>query len=168
MCPDLRKGLGAKSALCRIFVQQQLPSQLGHVAVRSSLWKEVQDSPNVVRSWRTCPSGTRSYKRSRRKSSGDPREIESSSVSTKKLRRQEEARNKFRPRRFCLSQGLAYSRDAKVPSTRKISPSIRWTVSGFKKSRSSSIPTGATRRNVGYTSSISRLAIKEMFESTRG
>jgi hypothetical protein len=42
------------------------------------------------------PSRTRTYKRSRRKSSGDPREIESSSVPTKELRRQEKARNKFR------------------------------------------------------------------------
>jgi hypothetical protein len=51
---------------------------------------------------------------------------------------------------------------------RKIGPSIHWTVSSSKESRSSSIPTGVTRRNVGYTSSVSRLATKEMFESTRG
>jgi hypothetical protein len=74
----------------------------------------------------------------------------------------------FNPGDFGLSQSLTHSRNAKVSGTRKTGPSIHWTVSSSKESRSSSIPTGVTRRNVGYTPSVSCLAIKEVFESTRG
>jgi hypothetical protein len=98
---------------------------------------------------------------------GDPRETESSSIPTKELRRQEKARSKFQPRRFCLSQSLTHPRNAKVSGARKIGPSIHWTISSYEESRSSGIPTGVTRGNVGYTPRVSCLAIKKVFESTR-
>src|SRR6185312_9084303 len=102
MCPYLWQGLGTEFALCGIFIQQWLSSKLGHVTIRSSLWEKVQNSSDVVGSWRTCPSWTRTYKGSRRKSSRNPRKVESSPLSTEELRRQEEARTKLQPGRVRL------------------------------------------------------------------
>ena len=75
--------------------------------------------------------------------------------------------NKFQPRRFRVSQGIAYSRNPKIPSTRKIGPSVYWTIPSFEESWSSSIPFGATRRNVGYTPSVPCLAVEKVFEDAR-
>ena len=43
MCPYLWQRLGAEFTLCRVFIQQQLPSKLGHVTVRSSLREKMQN-----------------------------------------------------------------------------------------------------------------------------
>src|SRR6185312_6876792 len=83
------------------------------------------------------------------------------------LRRQEKTRNKFQPRRFRVPQGITHSRNPKISGTRKIGPSVHWTIPSSEESWSSSILFGATRRNVRYTPSIPRLAAKKMFEGTR-
>ena len=128
----------------------------------------MQNPSDVIRSWRTCPSRPRTHKGSRGKSRRDSRKAKSSPVPTKELCGQEKTGNKFQPRRFRISQGIAYSRNPKISSTRKIGPSVYWTIPSSEESWSSSIPFGATRRNVGYPSSVSCLAIKKVFEGTRG
>src|SRR6185312_15539539 len=120
------------------------------------------------RSWRTCPSRPRTHKRSRRKSRRNSRKDKSGPVPTEELRRQEKTGNKFQPRRVRVSQGIAYSRNPKISGRRKIGPSVYRTISSSKESWSSSIPFGATRRNVGYTPSIPCLAVEKVFEYTRG
>src|SRR6185295_4698019 len=62
MCPHLWQRLGAKFTLCRVLIQQRVSSKLGHVAVRGSLRKEMQNPSGVVRSWRTCSSRARLIK----------------------------------------------------------------------------------------------------------
>src|SRR6185312_3123111 len=119
------------------------------------------------RSWRTCPSRPRTYKRSRRKGRRDSRKDKSGPVPTEELRRQEKTGNKFQPRRVRVSQGITHSRNPKISGTRKIGPSIHWTIPSSEESWSSSIPFGATRRNVGYTPSIPCLAVEKVFEGTR-
>src|SRR6185436_4784441 len=128
----------------------------------------MQNPSDVVRSWRTCPSRPRTHKGSRGKSRRDSRKAKSSPVPTKELCGQEKTGNKFQPRRFRVSQGIAYSRNPKISGTRKIGPSVHWTIPSSEEGWSSSIQFGATRRNVRYTSSISRLAAKKVFEGTRG
>src|SRR6185312_1773905 len=127
----------------------------------------MQNPSDVVRSWRTCPSWPRTHKRSRRKGRRDSRKAKSSPVPTKELCGQEKTGNKFQPRRFRVSQGIAYSRNPKIPSTRKIGSSVYWTIPSSEEGWGSSIPFGATRRNVGYPPSIPCLAIEKVFEDTR-
>ena len=55
----------------------------------------------------------------------------------------------------------------KISSKRKVGPSVHWPVSSSEENRSRSIPTGATRSNVGYTPGVPCVPVKEMFESTR-
>ena len=74
--------------------------------------------------------------------------------------------NKFQPRRFCLSQGFTHSRNPKVSGTRKVGPSVHWTIPSSEEGRSRSIPTGVTRRNVGYTPGVPCVPAKEIFKST--
>src|SRR6185503_12892396 len=114
MCPHLRQRLGAEFTLCQVLIQQRVSSKLGHVAVRSSLRKKMQNPSDVVRSWRTCPSRPRTHKRSRRKSRRDSRKDKSGPVPIEELRRQEKTGNKFQPRRVRVSQGIAYSRNPKI------------------------------------------------------
>ena len=76
-------------------------------------------------------------------------------------------RNMFQSRRLRLSQGFTHSRDPKVSSTWKVSPSVHWTVPSAKKSRKSSLPTPTTRRNVRHTLGVPCLTIKKVFEGTR-
>src|SRR6185312_1356122 len=71
----------------------------------------MQNPSDMVRSWRTCPSRPRTHKGSRGKSRRDSRKAKSSPVPTKELCGQEKAGNKFQPRRFRVSQGIAYSRN---------------------------------------------------------
>ena len=129
--------------------------------------EESAEPSDVVRSRRAFISWTSPHKGSRRKSSRNPRKVESSSVQTEELRGQEKTRNKFQSRRLHLSQGFTYSRDPEVSSTREISLSVHWTVPSAKESRESSLPTPTTRRNVRHTPSVPCLTIKKVFEGTR-
>ena len=58
-------------------------------------------------------------------------------------------------------------RDPKISGTREAGPSVHWTIPSPEESWSSSIPSGATRRDVGYTPSIPCLAVEKVFEDTR-
>ena len=77
------------------------------------------------------------------------------------------AQSRRQSRRLHLSQGFTYSRDPEVSSTRKVSPSVHWTVPSAKESRKSSLPTPTARRNVRYTPGVPCLSIKKVFEDTR-
>src|SRR6185312_3966961 len=72
------------------------------------------------------------------------------------------------PRRFRVSQGVTHSKNPKISGTRKVGSPIHWTIPSSEESRSSSVPTRTTGRNVGYTPSVPRVAIKKVFEGTRG
>ena len=121
----------------------------------------------MVRSRRAFISWTSPHKGSRRRSSRNPREVESSPVQTEELRGQEDMRNKFQSRRLRVSQGFTYSRDPEISSTRKVSPSVHWTIPSAKESRKSSLPTPTTRRNVRHTPGVPCLIIKKVLECTR-
>jgi hypothetical protein len=121
----------------------------------------------VVRSGRTCPGWARTYKRSRGASSRHSREVEGRPMPTKELCRQEEARSKLQSWRFRLPQGFTYPRDSKILGAREVSPSVHWTVPSAEEGRSSSIPVGATRRDVRYTPGVSCLPVTQMFEGPR-
>src|SRR6185312_16066716 len=123
----------------------------------------MQNPSDVVRSWRTCPSRPRTHKRSRRKSRRDSRKDKSGPVPTEELRRQEKTGNKFQTRRVRVSQGIAYSRNPKISSTRKIGSPVYWTIPSSKESWDRSISPRATRGNVGYPPRLSCLAIKKVF-----
>jgi hypothetical protein len=86
---------------------------------------------------------------------------------TEELCRQEEARRKIQSGRLCLPQGFTYPRNSKISSAREVGPSVHWTVQSAEESWSSSIPVGATRRIVRYTSSVSCLPVEKVFESTQ-
>jgi hypothetical protein len=81
-----------------------------------------------VRSRRACPGWACTYKGSRRVSGRHPRKVESRSIPTEELRRQEEACGKLQSERFCLPQGFTYPRDSEISSARKIGPSVHWTL----------------------------------------
>jgi hypothetical protein len=121
----------------------------------------------VVRSGITCPGWARTYKGSRGVSSRDTRKVEGCPIPTKELSRQEKARSKLQSRRLCLSQGSTYPGNSKIPNTQEVGPSVHCTVQSAEESWSSSVPVGATERNVRYTSGVSRLPVTKMFESTR-
>src|SRR6185312_11475487 len=127
----------------------------------------MQNPSDVVRSWGTCPSRPRTHKGSRGKSRRDSRKAKSSPVPTEELCGQEKTGNKFQPRRFRVSQGITHPRNPKISGTRKIGPSVYWTIPNSEESWSSSIPFGATRRNVGYTPSVPCLAVEKVFEDAR-
>ena len=127
----------------------------------------MQNPSDVVRSWRTCPSRPRTHKRSRRKSRRNSRKAKNSPVPTEELCGQEKTGNLFQPGGFRVSQGITHSRDPKISGIRKIGPSVHWTIPSSEESRSSGVPSGATRRNVGYTPSIPCIAIEKVFEGTR-
>src|SRR6185436_5614681 len=128
----------------------------------------MQNPSDVVGSWRACPSRPRTHKGSRGKSRRGSGKIKSGPVPTEELCGQEKTGNKFQPRRFRVSQGITHPRNPKISGARKIGPSVHWTIPSPEESRSSGIPSGATRRNVGYTPSIPCLAIEKVFEGTRG
>jgi hypothetical protein len=119
----------------------------------------------MVRGRRTYPGGACTNKRSRAMSSQDPREVEGCPIPTKKLYRQEEARSKLQYLRFHLPQGFTYPRDSKISGAWKTSPPIHCTL--VLKKVGASIPVGATRGNVRYTSGVSCPPVAKVFESTR-
>ena len=100
-------------------------------------------------------------------SSRNPRKGESSPVQAEELHGQEEARDKFQSRRFRLSQGFTYSRDPKISSTWKVSPSVHWTLPSTKESRKSGLLTSTTRRNVRHTLGVPCPTTKKVFECVR-
>ena len=69
---------------------------------------------------------------------------------------------------FRLSQSVTHSRYSKISSTRKVGPSVHRAIPSSEESWSSSVPSRTTGRNVGYTPSVPRVAIKKMFEGNRG
>ena len=93
----------------------------------------MQNPSNVVRSGRTFISQTSSHKGSRGKSSRNPREVKGSPVKAEELRGQEKTGNKFQPRRFRVSQGFTHPRNSKISDTRKVGPSVHWTVPSSEK-----------------------------------
>jgi hypothetical protein len=75
LCVDIRQELGVKFAVRRILIQQQPSGQYQNVAVRSIVWKEVPDPPNVVQCRGKDTRRTQLCKRSRRESCPDPQEV---------------------------------------------------------------------------------------------
>jgi hypothetical protein len=112
-----------------------------------------------------CSGWARTYKGSRGASSRDLRKVKGCPIPTEELCGQEEARRKLQSGRLCLPQGFTYPRNSKISSAQEVGPSVHWTVQSAEESWSSSIPVGATRRNVRYTSNVSCLLVTKVFES---
>ena len=55
LCTHLWERLGKETIVCRILLQQQLPSKLKNGTIRSLVWKEVPNTINVVRGQRKKP-----------------------------------------------------------------------------------------------------------------
>ena len=68
--------------------------------------------------------------------------------------------------RFRLLKSITHQGYSEIPSQRKVSPIVYWTISDHWKDRSSSLPLGVTSRNVRHTWCVSRDTTKETSEGT--
>jgi hypothetical protein len=167
LCFARQVKLGQEATLCRIFLQQLLPSQFENVTIPSTLWEKLSNSIALGPAWQKAGVWSGYFAWRRREYQNSSRESKDSTVQTAKLRWHQKKIVELRSGRLYLPEGVTHQRNQKVRSQGQARTSIHRTVQDLGKTWRSGIPTQPTRKFVSRAWCVLCVSAEEVFASTR-